>query len=198
MPSSTPRAQQILETAMDLAETQGVGGVTTAALARRLEFTEAALYRYYSGKGGILVAALEHLGERLLATMLLEIDVAAVGHGEQVAAQLTHHVNRFAHRQGLLIELLLFAAANRAEELREAANAFMQEYRQRMTVHFAQLQERNLANTAVTPEELGRMWICQLLGGFLHCRLTGEPWQPAEQAGFRAFCHALKPAASTP
>lgn len=198
MSSSTPRAQQILEAAMHLAETQGVGGVTTAALARRLEFTEAALYRYYSGKGGILVAALEHLGERLLATMLLEIDVAAVSHGEHIATQLTHHISRFTHRQGLLVELLLFAGANRAEELREAANAFMQEYRQRMTFYFAQLQERNLVNRAVAPEELGRMWICQLLGSFLHCRLTQEPWRPAEQPGFGAFCQAIQPPLDSP
>lgn len=191
MPPSTPRAQQILEAALDLAETHGVGGVTTAALARRLEFTEAALYRYYSGRGGILVGALEHLGERLLATMLLEIDVAAVSEPEHAARQLTHHVTRFAYRQGLIIELLLYAAANRAENLREAANAFMQEYRQRMTVHFAQLQERQLANHAIEPGELGRMWICQLLGGFLHCRLTADPWHPEEQPGFTAFCRSL-------
>lgn len=191
MPPSTPRAQQILDAALDLAETHGVGGVTTAALARRLEFTEAALYRYYSGKAGILVGALEHLGERLLATMLLEIDVEAVSEPEQATRQLTHHITRFAYRQGLIIELLLYAAANRAENLREAANAFMQEYRQRMTVHFAQLQDRTLVNVAVEPDELGRMWICQLLGGFLHCRLTGESWRPEEQSGFRVFCESL-------
>ncbi len=191
MPPSSPRAQQILEAALDLAETQGVGGITTAALARRLEFTEAALYRYYSGKAGILVGALEHLGERLLATMLLEIDVDAVSEGEHAARQLTHHVTRFAYRQGLIIELLLYAAANRAENLREAANAFMQEYRQRLTVHFAQLQEKKLVNDAVPAEELGRMWICQLLGGFLHCRLIADPWHPEDQPGFRAFCQAL-------
>ncbi len=191
MPPSTPRAQQILEAALDLAETQGVGGVTTAALARRLDFTEAALYRYYSGKTGILVGALEHLGERLLATMLLEVDVDAVAEPEHATRQLTHHVTRFAYRQGLMIELLLHAAANRAENLREAANAFMQEYRQRLRVHFAQLQERKLANSTITAEELSRMWICQLLGSFLHCRLTGEPWRPEEQPGFRAFCQVL-------
>ena len=191
MPPFTPRAQQILDAALDLAETQGVVGVTTAALARRLEFTEAALYRYYSGKTGILVRALEHLGERLLATMLLEIDVDAVAEPEHATRQLTHHITRFASRQGLMIELLLYAAAHRAEDLREAANAFMQEYRQRLTVYFAQLQEKKLVNTTTSAEELGRMWICQLLGGFLHCRLTADLWQPQEQPGFRAFCQAL-------
>ncbi len=197
MLASTPRAQQILEAALDLAEAQGVGGVTTAALARRLDFTEAALYRYYSGKAGILVGGLQHLGERLLATMLLEVDVDAVSEPQHAIGQLTRHITRFAHRQGLLIELLLYAAANRGENLREAANAFMQEYRQRLIVYFAQLQERNLVSNATPAEELGRMWICQLLGSFLHCRLTGEPWRAEEQPGFRAFCQVLG-ASTTP
>lgn len=196
MPLSVPRAQQILDAALDLAENQGVGGVTTSSLARRLGFTEAALYRYFDGKTGILVGALQHLGERLLATMLLEIDVASVSEPAHAGRQLWHHAVRFAYRQGLLLELLLFATANRAEYLREAANAFMQEYRQRMTVYFAQLQEKRLATPDVSAEELGRMWVCQLLGGFLHTRLAAEPWNPVEQAGFRAFCSMLFPGIS--
>lgn len=190
--SPSPRSQEIIEAALDLAEVQGVTGVTTAALARRLRFTEAALYRYYPGKTGILVGALEHLAERLLATMLFEVDQSAVSEAEHVARQLFHHSARFGYRQGLIIEMLLYAAANRAENLREAADAFMQEYRQRMAVYFTHLQERGLVPREIAAGELARLWICQLLGGFLHSRLTGERWQPEDQPGFRAFSQLLR------
>lgn len=191
MAPSTTRAEQIVDTALELAESRGVTGITTAALARRLGFTEAALYRYFPGKVGILVAALQHLSDRLLATMLLEVDPASVTEASAATAQLERHILRFTHREGLLLELLLHAASTRSEPLREAGNAFLQEYLQRIVVYFEHLQERAVIATAITPPELARMWICQLLGGFTRCRLAHEPWHPEDQPGFRVFLLGL-------
>jgi AcrR family transcriptional regulator len=186
------RAEEIVNTALDVAESRGVSGVTTAALARRLGFTEAALYRYFPGKVGILVGALQHLSERLLATMLLELMPEAVAGPAAVEAQLVRHVERFTYRQGLLLELILHASSARSEPLREAGHAFMHEYSHRMVVYFQQLQRGGLINTATNADELGRLWSCQLLGGFLGCRLARDSWRPTAQAGFASFIRQIR------
>ncbi len=185
--SASSRSEEIVNTALDVAESHGVNGVTTAALARRMGFTEAALYRYFPGKVGILVAALQHLSDRLLATMLLELMAEAVSSSTDLEGQLQRHIDRFNHRQGLLLELILHATSQRSEPLREVANAFLQEYTYRVVAYFDQLQKMSFASTATSAEEYARLWTCQLLGGFLRSRLSREPWQPTAQAGYRAF-----------
>jgi len=186
------REQAIVATALDLAEDRGVAGVTTAGLARRLQFTEAALYRYFPGKGAIIAAALRHLAERLFATMLLELMPEAIPQGHALELQIQRHIQRFALRKGLLLELLLFASGNREEALQIAGGEFLQEYTHRMTTYFKQLQELRLTSTATPPSELARLWVCQLLGGYVRCRLTREPWDPVDQAGFQAFLTQLQ------
>lgn len=186
------REQAIVATAIDLAEDRGVAGVTTAGLARRLHFTEAALYRYFPGKGAIIAAALRHLAERLFATMLLELMPEAIPQGHALQLQIQRHIQRFALRKGLLLELLLFASGNREETLQIAGGEFLQEYTHRMTAYFKQLQELRLTSTATPPSELARLWVCQLLGGYVRCRLTREPWDPVDQAGLQAFLTQLQ------
>lgn len=186
------RQEAIVATALDLAEDHGVAGVTTAALARRLQFTEAALYRYFPGKGAIIAAALRNMAERLFATMLLELMPEAVPQGHAAHLQLQRHIQRFALRNGLLLELLLNASGNRDEALQVAGGELLQEYISRMTAYFTQLQELRLTSNSNAPAELARLWVCQLLGGFVRCRLAREPWDPVEQPGFHAFLAQLQ------
>lgn len=190
------REGAIVVAALDLAEDHGVAGVTTAALARRLQFTEAALYRYFPGKGAIIAAALRNMAERLFATMLLELMPEAVPQGHAAPLQLQRHIQRFALRNGLLLELLLNASGNRDEGLQVAGGELLKEYTSRMTAYFTQLQELRLTSTANAPAELARLWVCQLLGGFVRCRLAREPWDPGEQKGFHAFVAQLQSSAS--
>lgn len=192
MASHSTRTEAIVAAAVEIAEERGVAGITTSALARRFNFTEAALYRYFPGKAAIVASALQHLGERVLATMLIELMPEAVGHGQTVEAQLEGHIGRFAARQGLLLELLVAAAGSRDREVHEAGDALLREYATRMNDYFTELQERALIAAKPSGEELERLWICQLLGGFVRCRLTREPWNPAEQLGFKAFLGQMR------
>ncbi len=192
MKNHAMREGAIVATALDLAEERGVAGVTTAGLARRLQFTEAALYRYFPGKAAILAAALRHMAERLFATMLLELMPEAIQHGHALELQVQRHIQRFGLRKGLLLELLLNATGAREDALQIAGGDFLQEYTNRMTAYFKQVQELRLASTATPPSELARLWVCQLLGGYVRCRLVRESWDPVAQAGFLAFLAQLQ------
>ncbi|MFI5168167.1 MAG: TetR/AcrR family transcriptional regulator [Thermoanaerobaculales bacterium] len=192
MASHSIRTEAIVAAALEIAEERGVAGITTGALARRFNFTEAALYRYFPGKAAIVASALQHLGERVFATMLIELMPDAAGHGQTIEAQLEGHIRRFASRQGLLLELLVAAAAGRDREVQEAGDAFLREYATRMDGYFSQVQKRTLIAATPSGVELERLWICQLLGGFVRCRLTREPWDPTTQSGFEAFLGQLR------
>jgi len=193
MADHSTREEAIIAAAIDLAATKGVFGVTTAALARRLEFTEAALYRYFPGKSAIMAAALRQQSERLFATMLLELMPDAVQHGQESRAQLERHLQRFASHNGLLLELLLSAAGGRDEGLQEVGGEVLQGYGQRITEYFRQLQHLGLIDRCPDALELSRLWVCQLFGGFVRCRLIREPWDPVHQPGFQAFAAYLRP-----
>lgn len=56
-----PRQLDILEAAGALLYEEGIGGLTTKNLAKRVGFTEAALYRHYASKEEILAALLKYL-----------------------------------------------------------------------------------------------------------------------------------------
>ncbi len=191
MRRSSFRIEEITQVALELAEKKGVGGVTTAALARELGFTEAALYRHFPGKSAILAAALHHLGEHVLATMLLELNPDDPQSRPEARRQLDRHIQRFAVGGGLLLQFLLHAVTSRGQDLQKAGNGFLVEYLNRMERHFTALQGRELASTELPPSELGRVWLCQLLGGFVRARLTAEAWDPVDQPGYQAFIHQL-------
>jgi AcrR family transcriptional regulator len=191
MRRSSFRHEEIINVAVDLAEQDGVTGVTTAALARRLLFTEAALYRHFPGKNAILAAALHYLGERLLATMLLELSAEAVRNAADAAAQLERHIRRFAIGGGLLLEFLLHAATTRGAELRDEGATFLAEYVERIQAYFTALEGISAVNGSVPPKELARLWLCQLMGGFVRARLLKEDWDPVSQPGFEAFVAGL-------
>jgi AcrR family transcriptional regulator len=187
MSQSHSRAQEIVDTIVDLVETRGVGRVTTAALARRLGFTEAALYRYFSGKGAILAAALQQAAEEVFASMPSELPPVAAGEPVGLEQHLASHIHHFTAKRGALLELLLAATTHRESELQEAGRAFLEEYYQRMTWYFETLGEAGVVDPKMRPRELASMWICQLLGGFVRCRLTMEAWEPEKHDGYRAF-----------
>lgn len=187
MRRSSFRHEEITNVAVELAEQEGVAGVTTAALARRLRFTEAALYRHFPGKNAILAAALRYLGERLLATMLLELSVEAVNSGADAAAQLERHIKRFSLGGGLLLEFLLHAATTRGPELRDEGAAFLAEYVARIEAYFEAIGNGAAVTKRGIPKELARLWLCQLMGGFVRARLLKEDWDPVTQPGFEAF-----------
>lgn len=193
MRRSSFRIEEITQVALELAGRQGVGGVTTAALARELGFTEAALYRHFPGKSAILAAALRHLGEHVLATMLLELNPNDARSPAEARAQLDRHIQRFAAGGGLLLQFLLHAVTSGGNDLLAAGNGFLVDYLGRMEHYFGVLQDREFASPEIPPSELGRVWLCQLLGGFVRARLTAEAWDPGDQPGYQAFVSQLAP-----
>jgi len=181
------RPQEIVDTALELIASRGIGHLTTAALARRLGFTEAALYRYYSGKNAILAAALQQVAEEVFRSMAAELAVSGDADARGLEELLGSHIRRFSARHGVLLDLLLAGTTSRTGELQEAGHAFLEEYFHRLAVFFDRAGEMRLTDSATPARDLSSMWICQLLGGFVRSRLTGATWDPERSEGYRGF-----------
>ena len=187
------RSEEIVARAIELAQERGVAGVTTAILARRMGFTEAALYRYFPGKAAILGACLDHLASAMFSSMAGELDPRAAGDTDAIAAQLGRHVSHFTAHQGLALDLVVAAAAtHNGGALQEAADAFVNEYSHRVGAYFRQLQLAGLVSRLLPPDDWARLWTCQLFGGFLRSRISKEEWQPVAQPGFAGFVKRIQ------
>jgi AcrR family transcriptional regulator len=196
MSQSRSRAQEIVDTTLDLIGSRGIGRLTTAALARRLGFTEAALYRYYTGKGAILAAALQQVAESVFASMPSDLAANDDGDSGTIERQLGTHLRRFTAHQGVLLDLLLAGTTSGSGELQEAGNAFLEEYFYRVIAFFERAAKTGLIANDHPPRELASAWMCQLLGGFVRARLTLSGWNPEHHESYRSFLarfHAANP-----
>jgi hypothetical protein len=128
-----------------------------------------------------------------MTSMASELDPHGAADAATIAGQLERHVSRFAAHQGLLLELVVAAAAARdGGALQEAADAFVNEYSHRVGAYFRQLQQATLVSRAFSPEEWTRLWTCQLFGGFLRSRISKEEWQPTSHPSFTAFVRRVQ------
>ncbi len=64
------RKKQIIEAVLDIAAERGVSGLTTAEVARRVGFSEAALFRHFPSKMDMLKATVTWVHESLAASVI--------------------------------------------------------------------------------------------------------------------------------
>ncbi|HYN39514.1 MAG TPA: TetR/AcrR family transcriptional regulator [Rhodospirillales bacterium] len=63
--SAAVRREEIVQAALALIAGRGPGALTTAAIARHIGVSEAALFRHYPSKSAILIACIEWMGDRM-------------------------------------------------------------------------------------------------------------------------------------
>ena len=66
MDRHTPRQEELLDIALDLARESGIAGLTVRNLAARAGFTEAALYRHFPSKQALMLALMGRIEKRFL------------------------------------------------------------------------------------------------------------------------------------
>jgi AcrR family transcriptional regulator len=68
------RREQIAEAALELIASQGLRGLSVAAVARRVGLVPSGIYRHFHSKGEIIHAVLERIEQRLLANIRAATD----------------------------------------------------------------------------------------------------------------------------
>ena len=105
------RRVHTVKTVIDLAAEQNPGDITTAAIARRMNLTQGALFRHFPSKDAIWQAVMEWVAERLLA----RIDQAAADAASPLAAleaMFLAHIGFVAEHPG--VPRMLFGELQRA------------------------------------------------------------------------------------
>lgn len=120
MPSPhTPRQEELLDAALDLAREVGLGGLTVRRLADRVGFTEAALYRHFPSKGALLLALMGRIESRFLPAVRAIAEDEERPLRERLAEVVRFHVRMVLAIDGLPMLLLAEAAATGDEALQE-------------------------------------------------------------------------------
>lgn len=114
---STPRQEELLDIALDLARDVGLGGVTVRRLAERAGFTEAALYRHFPSKSALLQALMGRIESRYLPVMREIAEDEGRPAAERLVEVVRFHVRTVLAIEGLPILLLAEAAATGDEAL---------------------------------------------------------------------------------
>lgn len=115
----TPRQEELLDIALDLAREVGLGGLTVRRLAERAGFTEAALYRHFPSKAALLQALMGRIESRFLPVMRAIAEDDERPPAERLVEVVRFHVRTVLAIEGLPILLLAEAAATGDEALQE-------------------------------------------------------------------------------
>lgn len=123
-----PRRAEILQHAMDVVQESGLAALTMKEVARRVGFTEPAVYRYFPAKQALLEGLAERLREMLLGdarAIAAQDDVPVSDRLEQV---LRHHIDLVIRTDGLPVLLLSEATSAGDENVLSVLRSIVGEY----------------------------------------------------------------------
>ncbi len=176
----------ILGTLAAMLEHHGAGRITTAALAREMNQSEAALYRHYASKAAIFQGLIAMLGELVFEDL---------NHVEATEARGTARLRKQVHALLFFVErhpgaahvLTGYALASEARSLQEQVNVFLQDI-EGMLARSAQLrieQEQLPSDASAIAEVL----LHYVLGRWLRYAQSGR--QAAPTGNFKQYMELL-------
>ena len=184
------RRDQIAEATLALVSESGLASLSVAAVARRVGFSPAALYRHFPGKDAIMDAVLERMGTRMSEI----VTRAADGPGDEVAAlRRLHDLHGALMRQNAsLFPVLLSDAFQSATlERRQRVFALVSGYIDHVATLVRRGQRRGSIRRDVSARALGMLFMGTvqppamlrvLSGGTYDPRRTGqEAWRVFEE-----------------
>lgn len=121
MARSTDRKNQILQTLAQMLEKPAAEKITTAALAKRLDVSEAALYRHFSGKAQMFEGLIEFIENTLFALVnkITSEEKSGVRQAEAVISVLLGFAQK---NRGMTRVLIGDALVNEDEKLQARIN----------------------------------------------------------------------------
>lgn len=169
MTRRTPRQEELLDIALDLAREVGLGGVTVRRLAERAGFSEAALYRHYPSKGTLLQALMGRIESRFLPAVRTIAQDSTRPAAERLTEVVRFHVRTVIAIDGLPMLLMAEAAATEDDALQDRIRRTAGGYLRVLEELLAQLP------LAVTPREASLVLLGLSAASAIRHRLLPDP-----------------------
>ena len=115
--SRTPRQEEILDRAFELIQESGLANLTLKKVARRVGFSEAAIYRHFAHKQALVFALVDRLRDRLLGPVAGFAADPALPPTERLRRMVRHHIEVIRQTRGLPMLLIAEGIASGDEAL---------------------------------------------------------------------------------
>jgi AcrR family transcriptional regulator len=129
----TTRQEEILDRAFELVQECGLANLTLKKVARRVGFSEAAIYRHFASKQELVFALVDRLRESLLGPVAVFAADRGIAASERLRLMVRHHVEVIRRTRGLPMLLLAEGVASGDEALLARMQGIMVTY-QRLLV----------------------------------------------------------------
>lgn len=174
------RRLQILQVLAEMLEEPSPEKVTTAALAKRLDVSEAALYRHFASKAQMYEGLIEFI-EQTLFSLITKITSDKSDPREQVEAILAMLLGFAKKNPGMSRVLIGDALVNEDPRLQKRINQLIDrlEAQLRQCLRFARPGEGTDANP------LANLLICFVVGRWHQFAKNGFTRDPAAEAGIQ-------------
>ncbi|MET0507596.1 MAG: nucleoid occlusion factor SlmA [Burkholderiaceae bacterium] len=146
-PRPGERRMQILQTLAEMLETPHADRVTTAALAARLDVSEAALYRHFASKAQMFEGLIEFI-EQTLFGLINQISTQHEDGAQQLRAILTMLLSFAERNPGMTRVLIGDALVTEADRLQDRINQLID----RLELSIKQCFRTAIAQGRVPPE----------------------------------------------
>jgi TetR/AcrR family transcriptional regulator len=171
------RKQQILETLAKMLESPKREKITTAALAARLDVSEAALYRHFAGKAQMFEGLIEFI-EQSLFSLINKITSEEQEGLKQVRRMMTVMLLFAEKNPGMTRVLIGDALVNEDERLQTRINQLFDrvESTLKQSLRIAETQSGRKLN----PEAQANLLICFIIGRWQQFAKSGFKRKPME------------------
>ncbi|MDR2875107.1 MAG: nucleoid occlusion factor SlmA [Methylobacillus sp.] len=173
------RKQQILETLAKMLESPKREKITTAALAARLDVSEAALYRHFAGKAQMFEGLIEFIEQSLFG--LINKITAEEQEGLRQIARIVTMLLMFAEKNhGMTRVLIGDALVNEDERLQTRINQLFDRVEStfKQSLRIAETQTGRKLN----PEAHANLLICFVIGRWQQFAMSGFKRKPMQYA----------------
>lgn len=173
LPARERRAATV-EAVVGLAAEHNPGEITTAAIAKRMNLTQGAIFRHFPSKESIWQAVMEWVAERLLGL----VERAAVGAASPLAAMeamFMAHIDFVADHPG--VPRMLFGELQRAEETaaKRMARTLIRRYGERLAVVIEAGKEQGAIDPEIDTAAAATLFIGTIQGLVMQSLLAGDP-----------------------
>lgn len=177
MTPRTPRQEELLDIALDLAREVGLGGLTVRRLAERAGFTEAALYRHFPSKAALLQALMGRIESRFLPEVRRIAEDEERPLEDRLTEVVRFHVRTVLSIDGLPMLLLAEAAATGDEALQERIRSTVRGYTELLEGLLSRLP------LAVSPGEASLVLLGLSAASAIRHRVLADPELEERAAG---------------